>query len=368
MSLGDHISAPPGYSSQYIESSCQSSESRSVTSNGDLVSAQSHPTPLLPRSSGLEDTPRSCTDAQFHETIPSLPTTPRRRYTSLPHNTSSTFPQQLRYHYVRGTSISTTGPPEPPADATSPCLGRAQSSPSTTRLNPTNYVSLSRKSTARRRPFSIYRSSASITGKYTVNPYLHVPAALLSQASLNARDDTPSRHRKNLRFEVENGGIDVDIILVGEPTLTDRHHVVLRTTLDFKIKGGQGTTFPLITKIHTPDLPRPPFYLSASGIDGYHAVHIPPSFHGLITLTVVAGDLDSHMSLSRGFLANSLIMNETANVRSYFVGELGGWSRDKQGWEGDRIDVGVVRGMIRLQFLGEKDRDRLRRIRWKLGL
>lgn len=82
----------------------------------------------------------------------------------------------------------------------------------------------------------------------------------------------------------------------------------------------------------------------------------------------MVGDLDSHISLSPGFAESSMILSETATTRSYFVGELGGWSKDKQGWEGDKVDVTVNEGKIRLQLLGEKDWDRIRRFSWKIGL
>ncbi|KAG6917746.1 hypothetical protein DXG01_001284 [Tephrocybe rancida] len=358
----EHIPAPPGYSSQCDEPSpIQSFRTPSNASHEDLVSSQSYPVPSPSRPLVMA----GGSTVQYHEDVPATPATPRRKSTSLPYDNSSTFPPQLQYHYVRGTSISITGPVETAHTAAAPALEHALASQTPMRLNPTNYVSVSRKSTSRRRAL-FYRSSAPITGKYTVNPYMHVPAALLSQASLATRADT-NRYRKNLRFEVENGRIDVDIYLVGEPTSAEDANTTLRTTLDLKIKGGEGTTFPLIAKIHTPELPRPPFFLSASGVDGYHSIHIPASFHGLVTITVAAGDLDLHMSLSRLFLANSIIMNETSNARSYFVGELGGWTRDKEGWDGDKIDVGVARGMVRLQFLGEKGRDGLGKFRWRFG-
>lgn len=63
-----------------------------------------------------------------------------------------------------------------------------------------------------------------------------------------------------------------------------------------------------------------------------------------------------------------MILSETGTTRSYFVGELGGWSRDKQDWEGDKVDVSIGEGMVRLQILGERDRDFFRRLWWKMGL
>ncbi|KAF5383110.1 hypothetical protein D9615_004834 [Tricholomella constricta] len=360
-SLTDQSSAPPGYTSQLGGTSpIQSLDTDASTE--DLVSAQSHP---LPSPSVESATPRP-SDVHFnYAASPRRASSPRRRYTSLPYSSSSiTFPPHLQYHHVPGTSISTAGPSDSfPPDTSLSSFQQKVASRSTVRLNPTNYVSLSRKSTPHKRFLSLYRTSASIKGDFTVNPYLHIPAALLSPASPSARDD---QGRKNLRFEVENGGIDVNIFLIGEPT-PDGATTALRTTLDLRIRGNEGTTFPLIAKIHTPMLLRPPFHLSAAGIDGYHALHLPPSFHGLVTIKVAAGDLDAHISLSRGFASNSMILSESATARSYFVGELGGWARDKQGWEGDRVDASISRGMVRLQILGERENDGLRRMRWRMG-
>ncbi|KAF8068028.1 hypothetical protein FPV67DRAFT_1168884 [Lyophyllum atratum] len=356
-SLTDQYSLPPGYTSPI-----QSFGSRSNASTEDLVSAQSHP---LPSPSLESSTPRH-SDVHFNDATSPIRVstgTQRRRHSSLPYSSSVTFPSHLQYHHVPGTSISTAGLSELPLEMPMSPLQSKAASQSTVRLNPTNYVSLSRKSTPHKRFLFLYRASASIKGDFTVNPYLHVPAALLSPASPNTRDDLS---RKNLKFEVENGGIDVNISLVGDPT-PDAAVNALRTTLDLKVKGNDGTTFPLIAKIHTHMPLRPPFYLSASGIDGYHALHLPPSFHGLVTIKVAAGDLDTHISLSRGFFSNSMILSETATARSYFVGELGGWAKDKQGWEGDRVDISVARGMVRLQILGERERDGLRRMWWKIG-
>lgn len=239
----EHNSAPPEYSIEI--SPIQSFETHISVSNDDMVSARSLPFPWPPRASNASDTPRR-SDVHFHESVSEQTNVPRRRLTSLPCSDSATLPENLQYYYVRGTSISTTADPEP----TEPRSRTIATDSTDTRLKPTNYVSLSRKSTAKRRAFSFYKSSASITGNYTVNPYLHIPAALLSQAAINGRDEG-NRYRKNLKLEVENGGIDVHIFLVGEAG-ENNDNVPIRTTLDLKIKGSNGTTFPLIGKIVSP--------------------------------------------------------------------------------------------------------------------
>jgi hypothetical protein len=62
-----------------------------------------------------------------------------------------------------------------------------------------------------------------------------------------------------------------------------------------------------------------------------------------------------------------MILSETGLTRAYFVGEMGGWGREEQEWGGDRVDVGVGGGLIRLQVLGERDWDTMRRMRWRIG-
>lgn len=55
-------------------------------------------------------------------------------------------------------------------------------------------------------------------------------------------------------------------------------------------------------------------------------------------------------------------------TRAYFVGEMGGWAREQQSWEGDRVDVGVGAGLVRLQVLGERDLDTVRKVWWRIGI
>jgi hypothetical protein len=108
-------------------------------------------------------------------------------------------------------------------------------------LNPTNYVSVFRKT--HKRGFSLSRlHAASIKGTFAVNPFLEIPATLLSP--LPPGEPT----RKNLLLKVENGGIDVDVHLIGEPT-PNAPPAVARTELHLELCGGSDNTFPLIAKI-----------------------------------------------------------------------------------------------------------------------
>lgn len=121
--------------------------------------------------------------------------------------------------------------------------------PRPTQTQPTNYVHLSRKcnpskltttSKSGRKtqpnqiPPRLSSSSSAITGIFTINPELHIPPSLLkamedpvfrfysSSDAENTGEALKTRitgkreksRRTNLRLEVENGGIDVDIRLV----------------------------------------------------------------------------------------------------------------------------------------------------------
>lgn len=97
--------------------------------------------------------------------------------------------------------------------------------------------------------------------------------------------------------------------------------------------------------------------------NGFVSLHLPPSFHGLLTVRVGAGDLDARIALSAALGAHATILNEDSTARAYFIGALG-----NARWEGDRAEVRVERGRVRVQFSGggERDLDRLRRVGWGL--
>ncbi|KAF8641792.1 hypothetical protein AX16_009775 [Volvariella volvacea WC 439] len=251
-----------------------------------------------------------------------------------------------------------------------PLVGGSQSS---TKLSPTNHVSLSRKTRRDAKGFSLRKISASIKGTFTVNPYLHIPLALLGEASgtVNAdgnNNENGNGKRKNLLLQVENGGIDVDIVLVGQGE-SEHGRKVEKTSLELKLVRGTSNDsrmHPLVARVHTPDSVRPPFHLRMSGVDGYVAAHLPASFQGLVTVRVEDGNLNGHISLSRKFEDGSTIMSEMSTTRSFFLGELGGWSNNDENWAGDSVEVSVHKGKVRLQLAGEKDWDGFRRLRWRV--
>ncbi|KAF8886773.1 hypothetical protein BD779DRAFT_1471026 [Infundibulicybe gibba] len=353
--------APPGYSSlRGGISPTPSALSQESTGTEELVSADSQPNPITQPIHAIPYRPPRARTESGHETR--LARQRHRRHQSLPHRGSVIYPQEHR------RAASTTHMPIPPSGAAPetppiPMHFREKLTPqSVTSPNQTNFVSLSRKTTPHKGFFTFGRASSSITGTFTVNPYLHVPAALLAPLPYQYGSD-----RKNLKLEVENGGIDVNILLIGDPQFSDIV-TATRTTLDLRLHGGKRNTFPLVAKIQTPSILRPPFHLTAVGVDGYVSLYLPESFHGLVSIKVRAGDLNAHISLSPQFAACGMILSETTLTRSYFVGELGRWAKTQQGWEGDRVDLVLDSGKVRLQILGEKGWDKLRRLTWKLGV
>lgn len=218
---------PPTYSSESDFCSLPATGSRSSSPAPD-------PSAYAPRAATPARNPSSCrSETQLHISPPPDRTT---NYHTLP------FPEALRLSYESVPGPPTSAVAAPETDPPSPRRQRFLSQ-SSIRTNPTNHVALSRKSTPHKRFFSLYRTSASIKGPFTIKPFLHIPAALLAPVG-------PREERKNLKLDVENGGIDVDIYLADDSSLAGEGQKKPRTTLDLKISGAPNfNTFPLIAKI-----------------------------------------------------------------------------------------------------------------------
>ncbi|KAF7318975.1 hypothetical protein HMN09_00233500 [Mycena chlorophos] len=247
--------------------------------------------------------------------------------------------------------------------------------PAPLNLNPTNFVSVFRKTHKRAFSLNLSRGSASIKGSFAVNPFLDIPVQLLSPLPAGETG------RKNLQLKVENGGIDVDVYVLGEPQsqsppnttsngLSGSVVPVKYTELHFEVCApvptaprGPDNAFPLLARIYTPTIRRPPCRLTLISQNGFVSLHLPPSFHGLLRVTVAAGDLNDHITLSAVLTPHATILSEDSTSRTYFVGALAA-----RKWEGDRAEVNVHGGKVRIQFSGsgERDLDGLRRVGWDL--
>lgn len=346
---------PPIYSSDQPDSSLSpisesSSDSHSASGCESLVSATSRPSTPSPRPQSYlpesaQTTPRvqspSVSDIQLNPSAQTLALTSQGYIlTYPPHN-----PQ-------------TPQPPPPPStsghDTATLVPSKRPVSSSPTKLNATNYACIYRKNPSHRRMFS--RSDSSIKGTFTVNPFLKIPAEILPPLRRNETEVD----RKNLRLEVENGGIDVDLYIVGETPL-NTYAPIPRTTIHLGLFGAKENsgTFPIIARIHTPNPNRPAFHLTAKALDGFVLFHIPRSYHGIIIINCSAGDLNNHIALSIGMYDSSTILSESGQARSYFVGEMGDWSRD-----GDKIELIMYNGKAFLQYEDEGKKDWSKKKGW----
>ncbi|KAF9029153.1 hypothetical protein BDZ89DRAFT_734983 [Hymenopellis radicata] len=346
------IQRPPTYTSERQHEPPPSSLSHSPSESESLVSAPSRPSSPLP-----------------YDPIPQEPMNHYRPRSTLPYPSPqaaalagqgyiiTTYPDDVPTR-TRPLPIPSSAPESVDSEAvvrppTSPVkLQRTLSrSHPIVSVNATNYASIMRKTPHHRKLLSFNSATSSIKGSFTVDPFLHIPAELLPP--LNIRKNETEADRKNLRLEVENGGIDVDIHLVGElaPSFPSP---APRTTLSLGLAGGsRDSTFPIVARIHTPTVTRPPFHLTAKATNGLVSVHLPRSFHGLVVVSVTVGNLNSHISLSSGMLEQMTILNETAQTRSYFVGRMGDWSK-----LGDKAELIVYGGKVAIQYDDELVRKR----------
>jgi len=111
------------------------------------------------------------------------------------------------------------------------CVNRSASLAHLGQGRPTNFVSLSRKSTYKHSTFSLFPSrheSSSITGSFVIDPHLRLPAGLLKAVDSGSASASALRSRKNLVLEVENGSINVDIHLT--PSMPSNRLRKLSTT------------------------------------------------------------------------------------------------------------------------------------------
>ncbi|TFK41762.1 hypothetical protein BDQ12DRAFT_678447 [Crucibulum laeve] len=451
--LGSVAGPPPCYTSQ------QPSPSPSFSAETDDSSSSRSVTPdQLARANIVENscvhgythTHSQCTSPMdsrstaYHST--SSATIPARvRHHSFPYGNYAPFPQHHLY-YTPPTGVSTStleladyGPlrsADRPPTAVPPEPEAKQSNVSaaaviTRRAGVTNYVSLSRKSTPRRAFHFRSRASASVKGTFTIDPRLEIPPGLLNVLSASGDSssilDTSGNHgsditRKNLRIEVENGGIDVDVYLIARESIEPPKGYEKPSTLELKVQSPKSRkAFPLVARIHAPT-PRAPIHLNLSSVSIVTSspsvsstveprlkntstspltLSLPLSFYGPLTLTIASGNLDSHLSLSRGFITAAVVLNETATKRGYFVGALDGKGKvtevditehlnqpilnpslnrcpecgsaradegiskhgrsnshetlEAEEWAGDRVDISVGAGRVRLQFVGEKE-------------
>ncbi|KAL0945809.1 hypothetical protein HGRIS_012095 [Hohenbuehelia grisea] len=209
-----------------------------------------------------------------------------------------------------------------------------------------------------------------------------------------------ARKRVNLYLGVERGRIDVDVYLVGEPR-SSAPHTRMEMLLE-KPTLGRRNGQPLLARIHAPLSPRAPFYLMATARDGFLSLHIPRTFHGVLSFIVDKdgdfdahdhsrlstsatkrstthsdkyADLNKHVTLSSALTKRAFLFGETRATRSYFVRPLStdapskgkgtgspvesdvDLADDADNWMGDTVIARVEDGKARVQFEDEPDHD-----------
>jgi hypothetical protein len=184
--------------------------------------------------------------------------------------------------------------PPPPYTSSSPHNNQLQSqSTSQPRPRPTNHLSLC-------------RTNSSIRGTYIIDPFLRLPAALLSPI----RPGETEQSRKNVFLQSTNGAIDVRLEFEttrrggDEKKISTRPIEVEMTSTNGSVKGQISDALPV---------PRPPLSLSLSTTNGKITLHLPRSFTGQIT---IKSRSSPHFSDEiQGQLT-------TVSESTYFLGEL----------------------------------------------
>ncbi|KAF6756465.1 hypothetical protein DFP72DRAFT_810571 [Ephemerocybe angulata] len=233
----------------------------------------------------------------------------------------------------------------------------------------------------------------------------HVPTTRRGELRAERREqqqDLP----KNLTLSLEDGRMDVNIHLIADcdpnssftrrlrskASLSSqsalgslRKPVVPRTTITASVNATRPKTFkayPMLIRIFAPQ-PRPPFFFQATCTGSTSisrsplTLFIPISFHGPITIKIRVGNIDNHLWMSPAVAGVARMMSEDEQSRGYFLGALpdtldeededsddaavstrpiisADRDDDEESWQGDKIDIDIGNGRLRILF--EDDR------------
>jgi len=185
-------------------------------------------------------------------------------------------------------------------------------------INPTNHLSLS-------------RANGSIKGVYVIDPRIRIPLPMLPSL---ASDETEAT-RRHLFLSSTNGGVDVDVWVVGGGDYKGRVKMLAKS-----FNGG------VTIRLHTSDAARPPIHLTATSTNGTVTVHVPHAFRGPLTARTRNGSVQFSAQLT----AATTTFNETSGTHRCFVGEFADWADAPGEWLGDEICVETWNGGIKLQY------------------
>ncbi|KAJ7271158.1 hypothetical protein C8J57DRAFT_1603592 [Mycena rebaudengoi] len=159
---------------------------------------------------------------------------------------------------------------------------------------------------------SISRSDGSIKGSYIIDPRIKPPQA-----------DETGDAQQNLFLHASNGGIDVDVFVVGDRDVKRRVDLFVRS------KNGSITA-----RVHA-DAARPPISLKVTDANGPITLHLPRSFRGPITILTRNGSVRFSKPLSAQLTQLGEAQNTQALLRRG-LSRRGGLSRWRGGGVGGR--------------------------------
>ena len=87
--------------------------------------------------------------------------------------------------------------------------------------------------------------------------------------------------------------------------------------------------------------------LTGRALYGTVRLALPPSFHGLLSLSTSDGNVTLGDTLAR----NTAQLSQVDNTRQYFVGDIQALGEDA--WEGDQVEIETLKGCIRVKYAAE---------------
>ncbi|KAF9490945.1 hypothetical protein BDN71DRAFT_1434343 [Pleurotus eryngii] len=190
---------------------------------------------------------------------------------------------------------------------------------------------------------SVSRENESISGTYTVDRRLDIPAALLTLPSNNGRSrGDKETERVNLGLETKEGDIDVTVRIVGENGNVDGlagSAAEIERKVKIKMRSSKGSITCRIVPVDEPTdlsqgVTRPRFIAYASADNGSVNVLLPRSFSG--SISAFAGLSPSPrgpIELSPDLRRNARILMDTDRKR-FFVGDFTQFDKHSS-WDAD---------------------------------
>lgn len=191
-------------------------------------------------------------------------------------------------------------------------------------VKPSNYV-------------SITRNNGSVKNVWVLDPSLNIPASLLPPLSPEETEET----RRNFDLKTFNGAIEADISITPYDYTRDSKQVSRKRTTIYVRSSNGG----IMTKLHTPFAPRLPFYFNIFAQNGAVHVHIPRSFHGLLTIKTWNGST----KFSPETTVHLTTFSEVDRTRRCFIGDYSELTDDGE-WQGDEVIVEARNGSVKVQY------------------